>query len=58
MDPNDIRVELLDDPTQQINNGKPAEVIWCPHNHLETQVVVTGPVDLRMVKISVSLLGT
>lgn len=53
-----VQVELFDSPRQQGHTGISLKSVWCPHDHLESQVVITGPVDLRVDKISVSLLGT
>ena len=58
MNTGQIRVELFDSPRQQGHTGESLKSVWCPHDHLESQVVVTGPVDLQVDKISVSLLGT
>lgn len=58
MDTGQVQVKLFDSPGQQEHTGESLKSVWCPHDHLESQVVVTGPVDLQVDKVSVSLLGT
>lgn len=56
-DAEQVRVELFNSLRQYGHAENPLKSTWCPHDQIEGRVVVTSKPDLRVDKISVSLLG-
>lgn len=54
----EVEVALFDSRMQPTGGGGSSKSVWCPHDYLETPVVITGPAGLRVDKVAVSLQGT
>lgn len=54
----EVEVALFDSRRQLTGGEGSSKSVWCPHDYLETPVVITGPAGLRVDKVAVSLQGT